>query len=161
MRQLPVSSPLGRWSRSSRMTKECGNSVRLPLKLNRKVWLSLRRSLEKLFLRGGGARPRSCSPVSGDILRSARSATLSASSAASSLILTRRSSNTGADRWSAAQLRLWQLHSTAYCTRAQVFQNSSATDVSVTRLSPATRSPPGHGHARRLTSQLIDRVPTF
>ena len=66
-------------SGSSLITKECGNSDREPLKLNRNVWLSLRLSLEKLFLLGGGAMPRPLSWAWGDILRSDKLSTSSRS----------------------------------------------------------------------------------
>ena len=69
-------------SGSSRMTKVWGNSDRDPLKLNLNVWLSRLRSLEKLFLRGGGAIPRPFSLACGDIRRSVR---LSTSSVAASI----------------------------------------------------------------------------
>ena len=63
-------------SGSSLMTKEWGNSERDPLKLNLKVWLSRRLSLEKLFLLGGGAMLRPASAW-GLILRSPRLSILS------------------------------------------------------------------------------------
>ena len=66
-------------SGSSRMTKEWGNSDKEPLKLNLKVWLRRRLSLEKLFLLGGGAMPRPLSRAWGLILRSDKLSTNSRS----------------------------------------------------------------------------------